>query len=413
MNSPTQSNSQFLPALTGVRFFAALHIFLFHIAAMSDSGLMRFPLLDAAPAWLLRLIRHGYCSTGLFFLLSGFILEYLFVEPDGRFAGSRRRFWFDRWGRVYPLHLLALVITAPLAFPFVRSMGPAEVCGSLILSGTLTQAWVPAWALTWNAPTWALSAVAFFYFLFPWIASAISRLNHGRLWVLLGLLWGLGLAPSVLYLILEPDGVESSLAAGDNRLFWMNLLKFNPALWIPTFSSGAVLARLFGMQRNCSTWRDPRPNASLSWGDLAAIAALAFATAPPILPYVIERHGILTPLYLVLIYDLAQGRGCLARVLAWKPLVTLGNASFGIFALQVPVFLGVVVGYLYSQGQLRTDVDATSPLVIPNTPLLAGLIAVIMASLISHRWYARPISQWLRRRVTATRSATDMIREAT
>jgi peptidoglycan/LPS O-acetylase OafA/YrhL len=59
-----------LPALTGIRFFAAWYVVLFHALP----GLARrYPV----PKLLATFLSNGYLAVGLFFLLSGFILTYL------------------------------------------------------------------------------------------------------------------------------------------------------------------------------------------------------------------------------------------------------------------------------------------------------------------------------------------------
>ena len=79
-----------LDALNGMRFFAVFHIFLFHIwSAHFEMPRQSGPLanvyanLDDFPRWLNNLLAHGYLSTSFFFLLSGFILAYLYWKPDG------------------------------------------------------------------------------------------------------------------------------------------------------------------------------------------------------------------------------------------------------------------------------------------------------------------------------------------
>jgi peptidoglycan/LPS O-acetylase OafA/YrhL len=100
-----------LPALTGVRIFAALHIYFFHLKQANDAGLLKFPLISQLPTPLANLIGRGYISTGFFFALSGFLLAYAYLKPTGRPASAPATFWKGRFWRLYPLYLLSLLLS--------------------------------------------------------------------------------------------------------------------------------------------------------------------------------------------------------------------------------------------------------------------------------------------------------------
>ena len=101
---PASQTVQLTP-LTSIRFFAALHIFIFHLYEVhrvskgQEIGFV-LPVFDAIPAALLNWVRHGYFSTSLFFLISGFILSYRYIFRDGRMSQEKRTFWVARISRV-------------------------------------------------------------------------------------------------------------------------------------------------------------------------------------------------------------------------------------------------------------------------------------------------------------------------
>ncbi|MCY2963162.1 MAG: acyltransferase family protein [Planctomycetota bacterium] len=251
---PVSASKTKLTPLTGLRFFAALHIFVFHIAAMpspdemrqmgeqtqaaqsgSESldeltqegaaaelgadaaeagqqppaqagsseaggdGFMNRGLYKILPAPLARLFQRGFLSTSLFFMLSGFVLAYLYVDADGKQTIGNREFFLSRWIRLYPLHFIMLPLLLPMVllfmsfFPTTTLWGfpvpkPAFVGASGVMSALLVQAWCPEAALTWNFATWALSAVAFFYVMFPWTVKVLSRQSRSTLWILFWLM---------------------------------------------------------------------------------------------------------------------------------------------------------------------------------------------------------------------------------
>lgn len=401
MKPLSSRDSVTLAPLTSIRFFAALHIFIFHIDAsrvMGTSDLTRYPIFDQIPSWMHQFVRHGYCSTSLFFILSGFILTYLYVDQSGQVTVPWRTFLAARFSRLYPLHILLVLALVPVAFGFQRPdptfftvpiSHTQYVLVGLLLSVTLTQAWVPEFALSYNFPTWSLSAIVFCYLLFPRTARAINALSLPGKRVAMLVLPVLALLPSVMYSVLVPEEVPMS--------FGSEFVMRTPLFWWPHFAMGMLLARLFNITRYDLAWKSPaEPRSLVSAGDLAALALLVIfslddATLKKLAclnltePHLMIRHGLLSPLYWVLIYDLAQGKGWLARMLSWRPLEYLGEASFSIFMWQLPMF---IVAFLL--GEVWPWDSGSFVLLI--TVILVGV------SLFSVRLFEKPVGNWLKRK---------------
>src|SRR5437762_13137509 len=104
MATPTPKN-HFKP-LTSLRFFAAMHVLAFHnhLDALMD-----------LPAGIRNIIRTGYVSVSLFFVLSGFILAYTYHGVREDASLYRRSFWVARLARLYPVYLVGLLLAAPFA----------------------------------------------------------------------------------------------------------------------------------------------------------------------------------------------------------------------------------------------------------------------------------------------------------
>ncbi len=156
-----------LPALTGVRFLAATQVVLYHFG----SG---FAQRHHLPRPLTNLLTNGWTAVTLFFILSGFILSYTY---SGQIAGrgGKLRFWEARFARIYPVYLLALL----LSWPFRGDPG----LGLSMAVLTMVQAWNPFhvnYGGAWNSPAWTLSTEAFFYLLFPFFfrCSRSARSGH-------------------------------------------------------------------------------------------------------------------------------------------------------------------------------------------------------------------------------------------
>jgi peptidoglycan/LPS O-acetylase OafA/YrhL len=364
---------------------AALHIYFFHLKQAHDAGLLTFSFIAGLPAPLARLIGRGYVSTGFFFQLSGFLLAYAYLDMAGRPKTSDAAFWKGRFLRLYPLYLvsLLLLLPAPALLPFMaKNPTPIQAAVGVSTSLTLTQSWVPGFAIWWNAPAWALSAFAAFYAIFPWFCRRISRLGpRGLLWLIAALTLLSGL-PAGAYILLDPAGdawTASSVTLGG---LWLAALRFHPLSWVFQFLAGVALGRLFGLIGARSVLRRPAQS-WLSPGDLLGMALIAFLALVPDIPYVILRHGLLAPFTLVLIAALAHGHGLLASVLGLRPLTRLSEASFSLFALQMPA------GLWFCVATLRTSAGTSAHLV--------GMIVWTLGLAFAWaEWVQRPLLERLR-----------------
>ncbi|MFM7846148.1 MAG: acyltransferase family protein [Planctomycetota bacterium] len=387
----TRARPPEIPALNGLRFLAALQLFLFHILAFHKmpGAPFKFAIFDALPQWVVNLIERGYCSTSLFFLLSGFILAYLYLDDTGQLVMPSRQFWRARAARIYPLHLVLLTVAALPTLMMAKQFGltAVDVVVSGLLSAGLLQAWSPRFALSWNFPTWALSVVVFFYAVFPWLAPCATRWSSTKRRLALFLLPLISLIPSLIYLAVRGSGQPAP------QDWWSELLMRNPLLWLPHFVMGLLLARVYRDHQTVGAAAAPGSQRSwLSLGDLSAVVVVGvqmlpqqipagwLGESPRELPGFVLRHGLLAPLYYLVILDLAGGRGAVAKFLAlrfWKPL---GDASFSLFMWQLPglmLFPGIAAALQLS----------------PSWQLLLVVGGTIGLALASCRWIERPLAR--------------------
>jgi peptidoglycan/LPS O-acetylase OafA/YrhL len=88
--------------LTSARFLAAIYVVMFHTAYNSGFQI---------PQWLKVFLSMGSYSVSFFFVLSGYILATVYLKGSGQI--DLKSFWKARFGRVYPLFLLLLVLDIP------------------------------------------------------------------------------------------------------------------------------------------------------------------------------------------------------------------------------------------------------------------------------------------------------------
>ena len=102
--------SQHIRALTGVRFFAALWVVVYHCTRHNGGSCWRTTTAD------IRAITYPITSAGvrgvdLFFMLSGFVLALNYMDRLGGRLEVRPtlRFLWLRLARIWPLYMLVIV----------------------------------------------------------------------------------------------------------------------------------------------------------------------------------------------------------------------------------------------------------------------------------------------------------------
>ncbi|MEM8681930.1 MAG: acyltransferase [Pseudomonadota bacterium] len=378
------NTSHHMPALTGVRFFAVFHIFLFHMFAWywapKPEGLenMLIGLADA-PLTMVKFASNGWMSTSFFFLLSGFILAYLYWGEDGKLVMTRRRFWSTRAARIYPIHLLVLGIIIGGTTPYQLEQGtsPDLLISSALGTAALVQAWVPTWVPVWSWPTWTLSVLVFLYLVMPWLMRVFAKMTRPQMIATLIAMPFISSLPTAVYAAWLASGAEPTMNVDI-------LVANNPVFWIPYFATGMLMTRVFAISRFQPAQRSP---SWFSWGDAAVLAILAVALTQFIdQPWkFFIRQGALMPLFIVIVLDLARGRGMMSKVFSLPGTGFLGETGFSLFIWQ-----SFVVLIMYATILAMPDIG-------PYQHWIAIGLVVLLA-IASTYLVEKPISSWIRRR---------------
>lgn len=372
------TNAYYLPALTGIRFFAIFHIFMFHLVSLYGSekpdGMENMLAgFNDVPQTLVVFASNGWISTSLFFLLSGFILAYLYWGEDGQLSTTRRRFWSLRAARIYPIHLIIMMIILLLQVPW--HLGQGMPLGTLIPSALATmallQAWVPPWIPLWSWPTWTISALVFLYLVTPWLMTTLSRLSRRQMIIALIAMPFVSVIPTLGYAARQAAGAPWSMNVD---MFVAN----TPVFWVPYFAAGMLMTRIFSLSR----FKAARPNPSwFAWGDAAFIVVIAIGFTPGIeqpLKFFI-RQGLLMPLFVMMVLDLARGRGLMAKVFSLPGTGFLGETGYSIFIWQSIILVFTYVSYMVNPAigpyQIWIAVVLIMVLAIPSTYLVEKPIA--------------------------------------
>ena len=383
----TSAHNNHMPALTGVRFFAIFHIFMFHLWTLYNLDLDApytnlLQGFDKLPGLLVRYCSNGWMSTSFFFLLSGFILSYLYWLPNGTLATSKKHFWVQRFTRIYPIHLIVLLPTMVIMVgQNIGSLTKAlNFLSAFIASAALMQAWVPPWVPMLSWPTWTLSALVFLYLVAPWLMQKLGQYSIKKMWFLLALLPVISLVPTtvVTAIVQNPTKFDQN---------WSIFVGSTPLFWVPHFVAGMLLARVTGISRLNADWR-PSAVRLVSWGDLALVAIVGICLLPNIgnEPFkYFMRHGLVMPLYAVIIVDLARGHAIAPRLFSFPGTGFLGQTGFSIFVWQ-----NLIMVFCWISLMINPALSAYH--------LEAAVIGAIVIGVVSTYKIEQPLARRLRKR---------------
>ena len=175
-----------LRGLTGLRIVAAVWVVVFHL------HFTPLPVVAEVVGMLGPLITAGALGVDLFFVLSGFVIAYTYLDllgPALRLRATGRFVW-ARACRLWPAYALTFHVfglwlagrwylgsDADIAF---QAAQPVLSVGEYAQQLFLVQLWSNAFfdGASWVGPTWSISAEWLAYLLFPVAALVFFRLRN-------------------------------------------------------------------------------------------------------------------------------------------------------------------------------------------------------------------------------------------
>ena len=302
--------------LTSARFIAALYVVVFH--TVYASGYKLSP-------WFKSFVNLGETSVSFFFVLSGYILGIVYLRTGN--PVNKKRFWLARFARIYPLFFLTLMWDAPhCLFERMAKYGwhkaVTETFITFIANGLMLHGWFRIFAGI-NNPSWSLSAEAFFYLLFPMIGTAIWKLRR-RLAVFFAI--GLYLGSVTIILALSHRGF------GENVWYYMpifRLSEFIVGILVAKFHTAALSNdRSKLILRNAAI---PVLIGSIMCFCLISLSQGAFSKA-------LLQTVLFVPIHAAIVVSLASDPPYLNRFLSLPILVLLGEASYGLYLIHIPLW---------------------------------------------------------------------------
>ena len=348
-----------IESLTGLRFIAALLVFVHH--------------LDG---------RFGFTGTGLplannavsfFFVLSGFILTLVYGrrldrihrrDTDANGSGELFSFLKKRFARLWPLHFVCLLIC-------VATVRYLNLDFWVIVTNLfLVHSWIPdaPYVFGLNNVSWSISTELFFCFAFPLLVMGGYRAFLWR--------YGFLILGTFSCLILLSFAIELQWIS---RRGLTMTVQANPLMRLFEFATGILTAYLFTraakrIDRSAST------DTACELGVLGLVIAwwvvvLKFNILEivPVTPMVGNSLGTwiwfcsAAPLFALVVWTFARSNGLFSKCMASPVMVHLGEISFAFYMIHMIVIRVI-------------DAEGDPTLITGTLAIVLSLVASLAAS---------------------------------
>lgn len=378
-----------IKALTGLRIIAAVWVVLFHFRP-----LLRLASPDLSDA-LAPVLDRGAQGVDLFFILSGFVLTWNYLERMGESFSARAtvHFLWLRLARVWPIYLVTLHL-ALLWVIFTLHVGhvPTEDLSrfnaiSYVRQVLLVQLWFEPFfdGSSWDGPAWSISAEWLAYLLFAVMVLAVYRMMR--------VTSARGLAALAIIASLPP--LLLLLATGQF---------YTPWSWLPRivmqFTAGALACaavRKLELGHGAAQLGD-RVRRTAGYASVLLVAAIGgvlyYFDGHPI-SGLYDSGGLVDVLFVPLVMALAIGTGSLPALLSTRVMVYGGQISFCLYMVHELVHTS------WNWAALQFEIGWDEG--VPQAKWMVGglLAAATLLSMLLFHTVEEPGRHWMRRMIGA------------
>jgi peptidoglycan/LPS O-acetylase OafA/YrhL len=398
-----------IPALTGLRFFAAFSILFEHaadwLAQFQDSNIRQ------------QFIFVGMYGMPLFFVLSGFVIHYNYANlfMSRGITRAACEFAAARFARLFPLYFFLLLI-ALFADDFVAKVynRPDLFFAILGYYVTLTQSW---WYIVYEKQSiiywlfslsWSISTEMFFYAAYVAVVFVVLLLRGARAAVISAT--GFAVAITLMFIVSRYYLSEilsmaqrhaldyTDIGTAFEHSFYRWLFYFSPYTRVFEFFLGCLTAHAFVLLR-------PRPVSSYEqqFANLllvVALAGLAFFGAlyqgaikfGPLNGYVqhLALNFLCAPAIAFIMFYVGRYDTSFTRFLSLPTFVALGDMSYSIYLVHtwtLRIFFHPAPAFSWIWG-----LDAVFR-------VLFGIVLTLLVAYATYHLVEVPSRVWLRRKL--------------
>jgi peptidoglycan/LPS O-acetylase OafA/YrhL len=370
MTFPHYPKNREIYSHTGLRGIAALSVFIYHLS-------LRDKIFPGLPEDIFRFFYWPCYAVDLFFILSGFILNWVYLSQGNNIN------WISyiraRIARIIPLYFLTTLLFIPTDFYSIIKHGflfvgkyyiLVFISNILMLSGI-----IDGNNITFNGAAWSISVEFFCYvFVFTFlvhIAKKIYRFKINYCYMYLAVL----LLTFMLYELYSLRDVLKHL-----NLFLCTWDATWLARGVIGFSLGFVLCNLFR-------------KISVKTINLFIINGLSILC---VVVFILTRISLIPDFLLlvsfpILVLITAFDQGFLCGILRFKPFQWLGERSYSIYLWHIPILSAF--GILFKYSFIRSF-HLSNQSTMLNFIIVVG--SVLIVSELSYRFFEKPCRDYIR-----------------
>lgn len=377
---------KFIPSLTPLRGIAALTLVLFHahllMARLADNHQTLF-------------FSKLYLMVDFFFVLSGFILYHVYGHyfTNTVTRSSYSKYILARFARIYPLHFFMLLVVIGLYMVMLANKIPMQGVLARIFDPTalpsnitLLHAVIGFDEATWNTPSWSISVEWVTYLFFPFIMRYLISGSAAYKWMMAIFVLVGNLAvmyyfqPALLTRRMEWLGKIPGFEPHWNTIDVIT----GPALirCLCSFTAGLLAYELYKRE-----WNKKLLSSGLWFvlGWLILIIGWHFDQLP----------DAITPfIFASIILVAANNNGKLKTILNIAPLTWLGNISYSLYMVHMPIVFSFLVAKMINPAPADTG-----PIPFSTAWMIAFILMAlsILLATITYYFIEKPMRGWIKK----------------
>ena len=304
--------------ITFTRFIAAIFIFIFHFGKQS------FPFSNP---FLFPFLKQATVGVSYFFMLSGFVMIIAYWKLNTNFIPVKQ-FLASRFARIYPVYIIAILLS--VVFVFLKNGNISAT--AFLLEIFALQSWIPQYALEINYTAWSISVEMFFFLSFPFLYKYFYKRYSLSIVVITAIVFWL-LSQIIFNYAYFSGYYQPFPSSRHSFLYYHPIMHWNE--FILGNATGLIFIKFFANKNY---------NRNFDWILLCFPVLVALMLR---YKYANYHNGLLAVLFIPFIVLLSLNTGWITKIFCKPFFVLLGEISYSIYILQLPVYWACKSIFIY------------------------------------------------------------------